>query len=122
MELFSWFTRPKAKGSRPGSSKRPAQEREYAGAEIVPRKDVCCRAVQSIAGKRFLATEVPLFPLQDCDQPRCDCRYRRYADRRTGVRRAVDLGVGVSGPAMQRSGDRRRASAPGRRAMDLHPE
>lgn len=122
MALFGWFTRPKAKTARPDRSRRPAQERKYAGAEIVPHKDACCGAVQSIAGKRFLATEVPLVPLQNCDQPRCACKYRRYTDRRTNIRRAVDLGVGIAGHGMQRVGDRRRSSVPGRRAMDQHPQ
>lgn len=122
MGLLSWFTDPKEKVASAENSRRPVQSRKFAGAEIIPSKDGSCKAVQEIAGKRFLAAEVPLFPLQDCDQPKCECTYRRYADRRTTIRRSADLGVGLSGPMLGRRGDRRRANAPGRRASDLHPE
>lgn len=122
MEWLSWFTRPKAKAASSERPRRPVQSGKYAGAEIIPSRHGSCKAVQSLAGKRFLAAEVPLFPLRDCDQPKCECTYRRYADRRTTIRRSADLGVGASGPMLQRGSDRRRADVPGRRATDLHPE
>lgn len=124
MELLSWFTRPKAgnlaKGEKLATdrSKRPAQTRKFSGAEIIPHKSSCCNAVRSIAGQRFLSLEVPLIPLRDCDLPRCECTYRRYADRRTSARRAADLGIGLSSGMVGRSGERRNPKAPGRRATD----
>jgi hypothetical protein len=119
MDLLSWFKRSNAKSKPTPSTARSASANPYAGAEVVPRKDHCCEAVRAIAGKRFLSKHVPLIPLRDCDQPDCGCTYRRFADRRTGVRRAIDLGAGVfPSESFRRSTDRRRADVPGRRATD----
>lgn len=118
MELFSWFTRPKAGKVAPDQSEQPAQERKFSGAEIIPHKSSSCHAVRSVAGQRFLSVEVPLIPLRDCDLPKCECTYRRYADRRTSVRRAADLGIGLSRGMVSGAGERRNPKSPGRRAAD----
>lgn len=118
MDLLSWFKRSTAKGNPAKESVRPVHATPFAGAEVIPRKDCCCDAVRAIAGRRFLSREVPLIPLRDCDQPNCACTYRRYAERRTSVRRAVDLGAGFDSRLGQQSDDRRRAHIPGRRAAD----
>lgn len=119
MELFSWLKRPKDGKSGADRSERPEHARQFSGAEIIPQKSSSCTAVRSIAGKRFLSVEVPLIPLRDCDLPRCECTYRRHADRRTSVRRAADLGIGLSSGLVRGAGERRNPTAPGRRATDL---
>lgn len=121
MRFFSWFTRARTKSSAAGSSERPKQARKYRAVEVVPGEDASCEAVRAIAGKRFLSEEAPLFPLQDCDQPKCDCKYRRYPDRRSAARRVTDLGLEVSGKARPRKDERRNPAVPGRRAEDQRP-
>lgn len=118
MTIFSWITRAIAKGPAKGSSERPESARKYSAVEVVPGEDASCEAVRSIAGKRFLSKEAPLFPLKDCDQPRCDCKYRRYPDRRSAARRVTDLGIEVSGKLRPRHDERRDPAVPGRRAED----
>jgi hypothetical protein len=45
----------------------------------------CCAAAKSLEGRVMLATEAPSLPLVDCEDPSgCRCRFRKYADRRTG--------------------------------------
>lgn len=119
MSLFSWFSRGKAKSSSPSSAGRAKPARAYSGVEIISSHG-CCEAVRALAGKRFLSSQVPLFPLQDCDRPQCDCSYRRYADRRSGLRRAADHGFSISSSMAEEKSERRQP-APGRRAQDHRP-
>jgi len=121
MNLFSWFSRGKDKNSSASGVGRAKPARAYSGVEIISSHG-CCDAVRALAGKRFLSSQVPLFPLQDCDRPKCDCSYRRYADRRSGLRRAVDHGFSISSAMVQENGERRQSSAPGRRAKDYSPD
>lgn len=45
----------------------------------------CCTPAKSLEGRVMLATEAPSLPLADCENPAgCQCRYRKYPDRRTG--------------------------------------
>lgn len=121
MNLFSWFSRGKDKGSPASASGRAKPARAYSGVEIISSHD-CCEAVRALAGKRFLSSQVPLFPLRDCDRPKCECSYRRYADRRSGLRRAADNGFSVMHTMAQQNGDRRQSTTPGRRAKDYNPD
>jgi len=52
-----------------------------------------CAAVLACKGKRFLSAEAPRLPLPECDARRCDCKYRHFADRRDGARRADESGA-----------------------------
>lgn len=122
MALFSWFTRGKAADPAPVASERPKRERNFGAVEVLPGDHACCDAVRSVAGRRILADEAPLFPLPDCDQPKCDCRYRRYADRRMDIRRAGDLGFAVFSKMLHETRNRRRTTAPGRRTEDQEPK
>ncbi len=89
--LFSSETRRPA-ATKPAKSKNG---RAFGGVEIVAQ-GAGCQAVETIAGERFLTTDVPSLPLPDCDQSACECRYRRFTDRRTDVRRDVDVGIGIA--------------------------
>jgi hypothetical protein len=120
MALFSWFRRAKSAG--PAALERPQKVPRYNAVEVKPRKNACCEAVRSIAGQRFLPEEAPLVPLPDCDEPNCDCTYRRFDDRRHDIRRAGDLGIAVFSNILQAKQDRRRPTAPGRRSADQDPE
>jgi hypothetical protein len=88
------------------------------GVQLVPGPKGCCSAVKALALQRFLVNEAPLFPLKDCDFESCDCRYRRIVDRRTAVRRDVDLGLGAMTRLVQTTGNCRRSDERGRRALD----
>ena len=41
-----------------------------------------CTAAKEMQGERFLASDAPLFPLADCDSPKCQCKFVHYKDRR----------------------------------------
>lgn len=119
MALFSWFRRAK---STAATLERPQKAPRFNAVEVMPRKDACCEAVRAISGRRFLPEEAPLVPLPDCDEPNCDCTYRRFDDRRNDIRRAGDLGFAVFSNMLQEKNDRRRRAAPGRRSADQDPE
>lgn len=120
MNLFSWFSRGKDKDPSPSRTGGAKPASAYSGVEIISSNG-CCEAVRALAGKRFLSSQVPLFPLRDCDRPQCECSYRRYADRRNGLRRAADHGFSISSTMVQEKGERRQSSVPGRRAKDYNP-
>ena len=45
----------------------------------------CCDAAKALHGQVMLASEAPILPRHDCTDPRgCQCRYRKYPDRRMG--------------------------------------
>jgi hypothetical protein len=47
--------------------------------------DSCCEAAKALQGRIVLAADAPLLPLDDCADPgSCQCRYRKYPDRRMG--------------------------------------
>jgi len=86
----------------------------YHCVSVVPAANSCAAAKQ-VAGLRLLSAEAPLLPLATCDRPgECDCRYRKYDDRREGQRRDTERGQ-----VMQswRGAERRRIG--GRRATDV---
>ena len=45
---------------------------------------MCCRFAESMRGKVFLAAEAPVFPLNQCTQKECGCKYTHLEDRRDG--------------------------------------
>jgi len=71
-----------------------------------------CAAVEELRGKRFLTRAAPRLPLAACNnQDQCQCKYKRYPDRRDSPRRAEDqLGGNRPTPPKQerrRPGERR---------------
>lgn len=73
-----------------------------------------CAAVLRLRDLRFLPAEAPIFPVSECDVPRCDCRYEHHADRRHRQRRKVDADMSRA----QHRGPDRRSTSRGRRASD----
>lgn len=56
----------------------------YPAVSVVPASG-CCEAARALEGQVMLASEVPALPLADCSDPgQCQCRYRKYSDRRSG--------------------------------------
>lgn len=99
-----------------GKSPDPKPEPRFTSVEIIPAPGVSCKAVQRLVGQRLLCSEAPLVPLPNCDQPRCDCKYRRYDDRRAELRRGED--VGFCTWFDDSHSESRRAKTPGRRSTD----
>jgi hypothetical protein len=67
-----------------------------------------CRQSKVIRGKRFLVADVPRIPLPSCPHPAiCECRYRKFADRRLEDRRDIATGQWYSGLERRRSLGRR---------------
>lgn len=78
---------------------------------IVPGASACA-AVKELHEQRFLTRAAPRLPLAACNkQDECQCKYKRYTDRRTAPRRAEDqLGGSRPTPPKQerrRPGERR---------------
>ena len=102
-------------------SKRPARKvvdpaeaeaRKYHAVKVKAGKDACEWA-NALHDKRFLATEAPNLPLEDCDALECHCEYVHFKDRRKGPRRGSDL----EGHVDRRDAQERRLNR-GRRASD----
>jgi len=45
---------------------------------------MCCRTAEKMRGQVFLASEAPKFPLKECAQKECSCKYTHLEDRRDG--------------------------------------
>ena len=72
-----------------------------------------CEAVRHVAGRRYLSEDAPRLPLDECQCVQdCRCVYRHFSDRRTDVRRDVDMGL----PYRHVPGDKRAGA--GRRITD----
>ena len=53
-------------------------------------------AVAELRSKRFLSEEAPILPLDHCPHPLiCQCVYKHFDDRRTGLRRDSDEGLPI---------------------------
>jgi hypothetical protein len=75
--------------------------------------DKACEAVRRIAGQRYLSEDAPRVPLDECQCVQdCRCVYRHFPDRRTDVRRDMDMGL----PHRPVPGDKR--AGVGRRITD----
>jgi hypothetical protein len=75
----------------------------------------CCHEARELAGTRFLSREAPALPLKNCGSGNCSCRYEHHEDRRSGPRRARDMGVAMDGWLEV---DRRAEVGRGRRQTD----
>jgi len=87
-----------------------AKVNPYQAVSIQPSLCACLPA-QLLRDKRFLCREAPVFPLPDCTQASdCECKYKRWEDRRQDDRRAPFATTGdqyfANGNRRQRS-DRR---------------
>lgn len=90
-------------------------DKPYHAVAIHPQGETACPYAEGLRRKRFLAREAPLLPLSGCSVERCKCKYRHYADRRSGVDRRSDFFIPSAGKGI--SSERRSTS--GRRAEDL---
>ncbi len=73
-----------------------AKRSVFHGVSIDIRDQVTCSAVAELHGKRFLTDEAPVLPLDHCPHPLiCQCVYKHFDDRRTGLRRDSDEGLPI---------------------------
>ena len=102
-------TKTKEKDAAPANKvQRKSRHRWHAVTIIGPA--VVCKAAQACKGKRYLSPEAPRLPLAGCDAEECNCRYRHFADRRGGPRRAEERGAAPArAPTNRRAGRDRRA-------------
>jgi hypothetical protein len=72
-----------AKRFSPGSETPPESTpgSAWRSVSVVPGVGACATA-RRLGERRWLAGEAPWLPLAGCDSTRCQCRYRRHADRR----------------------------------------
>lgn len=108
-------TKTKTKGPAPpsgGVKRRLALK--FHGVSLKPGVDAC-RAVQELAGQRFLPVEAPAVPLSGCDQQNCQCAYVHHSDRRErGDRRSGWGSYGGFAPKLP--GANKRGKDPDRRS------
>ncbi len=75
---------------------RPGAKRSVFHGVSIDSRDQVCSAVAELHGKRFLPEEAPILPLDRCPQPlSCQCVYKHFGDRRTGLRRDSDEGLPI---------------------------
>jgi hypothetical protein len=96
-------TKTKEKDAAQAKAKRNSRHRWHAVTIIGPAS--ICGAAQACKGKRFLSPDAPRLPLEGCDAEECNCRYRHFADRRAGPRRAEERGAAPArAPTNRRAG------------------
>jgi len=92
--------------------REPPRAANYHSVAVVAARDACSSARAS-KGKRVLANDAPILPLEGCDRPaHCSCRYQHFDDRRGQPRRQAD---GAPPPT---ANDVERRASVGRRAED----
>ena len=82
---------------KPTSTKAtPKPVTKYHAVSVEPGRN-CCHSARMLQGRRFLSREAPVLPLKNCVNDECTCHYAHHDDRRTGPRRARDMGVAIDG-------------------------
>ena len=66
---------------RPSGGVKRKLALKFHGVSLKPGPNAC-KAVQALAGQRFLPEEVPSMPLSACDQQKCQCAFSHHGDRR----------------------------------------
>ncbi len=120
MALFSLFSRADTDKPVNQSAILPKPDFEFRGVEVIPDANVCCKAVEALAGRRLLADEAPQLPMPDCDRASCECHFQQYTDRRTDLRRDADAGIGTMADMFV--AENARDERPGRRSADQDPD
>lgn len=86
-------------------------QQNFHAVSVVSRNKIRCPAVALIEKKRFLSVDAPRLPLDGCtNKSSCQCVYKHHEDRRSGPRRAHELGRPTRAfTPDRRMGDDRRA-------------
>jgi hypothetical protein len=79
------------KKSQPAAPVAPKPRAKWHAVSLASEPGSCFRA-RLLKGQRFLSSEAPALPLPDCTQPEsCNCSYKKYDDRRAGLRRSREV-------------------------------
>ena len=116
MGFFSKRTNTKSAVTRKSTGNGANNKSRFRGVQINTNGDDCCRAVNALAGKRFLSNNVPMLPLDECDAAECRCTYQLFDDRRTDTRRAGDVSFDIASQLYEP--ENRRVATRGRRNDD----
>ena len=112
------------KGARSPNSKKTGKthaiperssDTRWRAVEIQPGL-MCCESARKISNEIYLASEAPTFPLHNCSQKDCRCKYKFLGDRRSGEDRR-DESITLSSATHSYEEDRRHLI--GRRASDF---
>jgi len=101
-------------GKTPAIPERSSDTR-WRAVEIQPGL-MCCESASKISNEIYLASEAPTFPLNNCTQNVCRCKYNFLNDRRSGEDRR-DESITLSSSTQSRETDQRHLI--GRRASDF---
>ena len=104
----------KKSGNMPAIPERSSDTR-WRAVEIQPGL-MCCESARKISNEIYLASEAPSFPLDNCSQKVCRCKYKFLGDRRSGEDRR-DESITLSSITQSNETDRRHLI--GRRASDF---
>lgn len=107
--VLVWFW-PEPKSARSQRIGREKPEHSFHAVSVEPCSHACA-AARALRGKRFLTNEVMSLPVSGCDEARCQCTYKHYADRRAGEERrraSMVMHQHFSNDEQRRGGDRRR--------------
>ena len=80
---------------------------EFHAVSLKLRSDAC-GAAKALESQRFLPKDAPMLPLNDCDNPNCQCKYEHHDDRRAGPRRDAEVGLPSEAPSEERRSSRGR--------------
>lgn len=82
--LLVYYQTSKGKHSAKQQSQHPVETfKKFPGVGIKPCPNSCYSA-SILQRKRFLPSEAPMLPLNDCDRAVCECTYNHFTDRRSG--------------------------------------
>jgi len=88
-----WFNQSKAKQAKNKANAARPKVSAYHCVEVKSRYDAC-EAVLELHGKRYLSSEAPNLPVQDCNV-KCQCHFKHHEDRRSEDRRDAFSASGI---------------------------
>ena len=114
INLSNWFLRRRI-DAEVRTSGRPVEHSRVGNpyhAVSIESGTKSCAAARELEGRRYLSSAAPMLPLKGCTQPKCQCRYVHYQDRRS----ARDRRNNFANPHAHKMNDRRDGG--GRRMTD----
>lgn len=98
---YNWYLKNvridalKAKRSQKPKVKaiKPSQTTSQYRCVVMVNTELGCQAAKKLQSKLMLMNEAPVLPLSKCDKKKCNCRYKRYEDRRMHDRRSTLSGA-----------------------------
>jgi hypothetical protein len=112
--VLVWFwPDPRTTGTARRNSDDTKPQKSFHAVSIEPCSHACS-AARALRGKRFLTHEAMSLPVSGCDEARCQCTYKHYADRRIGDERrraSIAMRERFTNYEQRHGGDRRRHHA-----------